>query len=98
MSNSSSPLANVRWGKVDGPSAAVALGITIPLALIFTCLVLWMGWFFSENNRGEIRGGGKGTLFQTRGNSARFQTGITEVGVELSEAAAPEARLSGGSR
>ena len=33
-----------RWGKVDQESAALAIGVTIPLALILTVTVLFLGW------------------------------------------------------
>ena len=46
--------AVARFGKVDPASAAVSLGITIPLALIFSAGVLFLGWLYAPGQRAEI--------------------------------------------
>lgn len=33
-----------QWGRVDPAAAATSLGLTIPLAIFFSALVLFIGW------------------------------------------------------
>lgn len=40
-----------RWGKVDHESAALAIGVTIPLALVLTVSVLFLGWLNAPRQR-----------------------------------------------
>lgn len=37
------PPPSPRWGETDPQAASVALGVTIPLAIFVTVLVLWVG-------------------------------------------------------
>ena len=64
-----------QWGRVDPHAAAVALGATIPLAILFTACVLFMGWFSSPGDRKEVIVGNAATVWQSRpAASGRFQT------------------------
>ena len=40
-----------RWGRVDDDTAARSLAITLPLAVIFSVLVLFTGWLYAPKDR-----------------------------------------------
>ena len=47
-------MSTARWGKVDPDAAVVSLGVTIPLAIICSAFVLFMGWLKAPNERKTI--------------------------------------------
>ena len=71
-------VGDAKWGKVDPSAAATSLGVTIPLALLFSAFVLFLGWFNRPDSRTEIiERSTAAPIFSSRpttGFGARFQT------------------------
>ena len=62
-----------RWGQVDPDSAAVALGVTIPLSLLVAFAIMLIGWLNAPGDRKEIVSGHAAPIWNSR-PASRFQT------------------------
>ena len=73
-----------RWGKVDPHSAGLALGITIPVAVILGALVLFLGWMNAPGDRKEVLGRGNAApIWNSRPATARFQAEPVDAGIAM---------------
>ena len=70
-------MATPRWGKVDPAAASTAIGVAVPLAVVLTAVVLFLGWLYAPGTRGEVIHGRANPIWRTRpvhATSERFRT------------------------
>ena len=47
-------MATPRWGETDPQAASIALGVTIPLAIIVAAAILWLGKHHAPSRAHQI--------------------------------------------
>ena len=71
-------MATPRYGNVDPAAASTAIGVAVPLAVLLTAAVLFLGWLYAPGTRGEVIRGRAAPIWRTRpvhaATSERFRT------------------------